>query len=53
MLITSVIIGMVLGILAGSFFFEPRTPEAELGVTACGLVGVIASISLFSLVGLL
>ena len=53
MLLTSVIIGMVLGLVAGSFIWEPKTPEAELGCTACGLVGVIASISLFSLMGLI
>lgn len=53
MLITSVIIGMVVGIVVGSFFWEPKTPEAELGCTACGLVGVVASITLFSLMGLI
>ncbi len=53
MLITAVIIGMVAGIIAGSFFWEPKTPEAELGCTACGLVGVIASVTLFSLIGLI
>jgi hypothetical protein len=53
MLITSVIIGMVVGIVIGSFFWDPKTLEAELGCAACGLAGIIVSISLFSLMGLI
>jgi|TARA_A200000159_G_scaffold161284_1_gene182903 hypothetical protein len=53
MLIASVIIGVLAGAFVGSYFWEPMTAEYELGCTASGLMGMIVSIVVFSLLGLI